>query len=114
MTLNMREQYSSSGLSRVERSAEDGVLATRSRLWLVSRVRSRRVLFDDAPHPVDRAVHRLDLGELAGLEGDADDALVDDSGGAAALRDQYFAFQTTTHSHARLHKIPDRGKRLEP
>ena len=38
----MRAQYSSSGLSRVEPRAEEGVAATISRLWVVARVRSRK------------------------------------------------------------------------
>jgi hypothetical protein len=41
---------------------------------------------------VDGTVNRCDLAEFAGLEGDADDALVDDGGGAAALGDEYFSY----------------------
>jgi hypothetical protein len=41
---------------------------------------------------VDGTVNRCDLAEFAGFEGDADDALVDDGGGAAALGDEYFSF----------------------
>ena len=50
------------------------------------------VLLDDAAHAVDRAVNGGDLAEFAGLEGDADDALVDHGGGAAALGDENFSF----------------------
>lgn len=50
------------------------------------------VFLDDSAHTVDRTVDRGDLGEFAGFEGDADDALVDDWGGAATLGDEYFSF----------------------
>ena len=50
------------------------------------------IFLDDAAHSVDGAIDRGDLGEFAGFEGDADDALVDDWGGAAALGDEYFSF----------------------
>ena len=50
------------------------------------------VFLDDSAHTVDGTVNRCDLAEFAGFEGDADDALVDDGGGAAALGDEYFSF----------------------
>lgn len=50
------------------------------------------VFLDDSAHTVDGTVNRCDLGEFAGFEGDADDALVDDGGGAATLGDKYFSF----------------------
>ena len=58
------------------------------------------VFLDDAAHAVDGAVNRGDLGEFAGLEGHAHDALVDHMGGAAALGDQNFSFETA-HSAAK-------------
>ena len=44
-------------------------------------------------HAVDGAVERVDAAVAAGFEGDADDALVDDVGGAAPLGDECFSFE---------------------
>ena len=49
------------------------------------------VFLDDSADAVDGSVDGGDLAEFAGFEGDADDALVDDRGGTAALGDEDFS-----------------------
>ena len=55
----------------------------------------QEVLLDNPLNTVDRPIDRLDLCELAGLERNSDDTLVDDSGRATALCDKDLAFQST-------------------
>ena len=49
------------------------------------------VFIDDAAHAVDGSIDGGHLAELAGLKGDAYNALIDDRGGATTLRDKYFS-----------------------
>ncbi len=75
-------------MSRVEPSAEDGVQATISRLWVVSWVRIDEILVDDAAHAVIGAIDPLHLPEFARFQNRPDQRLVDDGGRAAALGDE--------------------------
>lgn len=50
------------------------------------------VLVDNAAHAVDRTVNGRHLAEFTGLEGHADDALVDHGSGATTLGDKDFTF----------------------
>lgn len=55
------------------------------------------VLVDDSGDSMDGAVDGGDLSEFTGFESDADDALIDNGSGAAALGDEDFSFETVTH-----------------
>lgn len=60
------------------------------------------VFVDDSGYAVDGTVNGSDLRELAGFKSDADDALVDYWGGAAALGDENFSFKTIAHNGGRI------------
>jgi len=67
------------------------------------------VFVDDSGYAVDCTVDRCDLRELAGFKSDADDALVDHWGGAAALGDENFSFKTIAHNGGRIAAFVPRG-----
>lgn len=50
------------------------------------------VFIDDSTHPMDGAIDGGDLAKFAGLEGNADDALVDHGSGSTTLCDKDFTF----------------------
>jgi hypothetical protein len=81
-----------SDLSRVEPSAADAVAATAYRLAVVSRVRSAKMLIDDAAHAMEGAINPVDGLEFARFQDKSDQRRVDDGGGgAAALGNEDFS-----------------------